>query len=820
MRIKCLQLSALRRIYKLSFRLAINEVRPTHTSSTTFAHNFTVTELLGRERENRLVFRPVQRAEGSSEWIRSTPEFGSWIDATTSDTQILTMFGDMGCGKTMVCTYVADMLERDSELVLRYYCKDEKARDRVANLYWSLIAQLLVCIPDLDIPFLEFVEASQARDPQKEFKQPKDLRDCFLELLRRASRKVFIVLDALDECDKESWEELKVFITGLSKLDSHCRVFASSRHDKKIKASIPGQKFDMVLSNDEATFIARHLVTKEYFQGECGTTFTEKDQQRMISKVSSKAEGSAIWMRMVLAYLDTLWSDDILCPNVDKLLKDMEASPHDKMKEKLGKLASKLYKRCCEKESVSGRVQPVLEFLAFAARPVTVRELSSYALFYFQGEKELSTVEETKGTHVEAYLRVIDLIHPFIHTDGKPDSIVRLVHKSVRDLIIQKDPKLWATSNTTAKISEKRGTQIHGRLASTCLRYIQHPEFNKETRISERRKEEFFNYASASWPSHIYISSNVTPEQLCDFISICKPGSSLLQNWIREYRNPSNSAFVKGVFLSEFSNLDPLVIAVQFQLDLLAEVLLNSSDIFKRGFRPSSAETSIETSLRTGRFGLAKKIFDTSGKNLRKLTFFKTLMIIYNPGTAFWGSANEKILEEMAPKQKEDCEMEEIKRKTREVGWDKFFDEIIPTLLPELIKWGPEALCAAVASSCHAVVRKLFKLADQNPKLDKSLLEDCGRKGQHQSVGLAAELGDVDMWRLLRERRGIEKHVRHIGPNGQTVLHAAAEQVHSSQWHPELLKELVDVFPEGDSILDNKGRHFRECLRQEEKVKI
>ncbi|GME27850.1 hypothetical protein GTA08_BOTSDO00767 [Neofusicoccum parvum] len=313
------------------------------------------------------------------------------------------MFGNVGCGKTTTVAYVCELLDSEEAIVCRYYCKDDGERNKVQNAYSSLIGQLLVYDPTLDEYYLKWNKNTKALDSQKQVQRPEHLRVCLVDLVRHAKRPVCIVIDALDECEETSWEELMILFGSLSNLETHCKVFLSSRHHDDIKKAIPGKTFEMSLSRDEARLIAKHILD-DYFQKEHWDHISEEERQLLLEKVCGKAERSAIWIHLVLAHVNLICKDEIPQPDLERFLEVVENAPSDQAG--LQDLYGKLYQQTCRAKKVEARkVEPILEFLAFADRPVKLREVTSFAVFLDQGQKRLP-----KALTQEDNRRTLDLI--------------------------------------------------------------------------------------------------------------------------------------------------------------------------------------------------------------------------------------------------------------------------------------------------------------------------------------------------------------------------------------------------------------------------
>lgn len=751
--------------------------------------------LLGNNRRVETDLHLEERADGSCEWLNQTPQFQSWLRSSSSKTQFLTMFGAMGCGKTTTTVYITELLESEGAVVCRYFCKDDGERNQAANVYRGLIGQLIYSVPglDLDSRFSGLYEGSKdKRDTSKL------LRSCFVQLLQIVSDKlkVYIVIDAVDECEKKAWEELVHLFKDLSGQRSPSKVFLSSRHAKDIKRGAPGNSFEMRLSRDESRRISKHLMDTKYFQN---SDISEKDRHRLVEKAFERAEGSAIWIRNILAYVDMMYSMKTFHSDVETLLRAMENTTS--AESGLPALYGKLYVKHLERHDKEPRkMELALNLLAFARRPVTLRELACFLSFHFQGEDALSKLNS------KDYLGVFDLVHPFVNTDGKPDSVVRLVHQSLKALIAQKPPSSWAEVEISQdeQTPEERQEQIrktlghqagvHRILASACLRYLKLPRCSEKRLISsgfthafhpwgsapegkpvqdfDPAKEGFgdlFNYAACHWKSHLSKCPS-RAEDAKDIISICKAGSTSLQNWSDQYRRPTCSFSADETFLPTQDELDPLVISVVLELQDMPEMIMKDQNVWTSpAFRNSSAANAIDHALLKGHFSTAITIFTLSGDRMCKRDYWDRFMRQYH--SVSW--ENNGISH-------------------NEQGWSTFINTLIKAMLPtHLPPWAPHALHTAITSRCLLATRALFSHAATNPPLHHALLSNP----HHQSlIALAAATGNPETLAFLCAQHTMTPHLHHRGPNAETAFHAAATSDH---FDPRILATLIAAWPAG-----------------------
>jgi hypothetical protein len=151
---------------------------------------------------------------------------GSWFltleNFTTfkqTDKSILWLHGDPGCGKTILSSTIIEDLkvntvpDRHSAVVFWYFSNNDTRKMSLTECIRALSAQIIAAFPK-DVPGA--IEGLWA-DKMKGNDMPKlsDLKVTIQRLLGDHKMSLFIVLDALDECREEEYEEVFDFVQGL-----------------------------------------------------------------------------------------------------------------------------------------------------------------------------------------------------------------------------------------------------------------------------------------------------------------------------------------------------------------------------------------------------------------------------------------------------------------------------------------------------------------------------------------------------------------------------------------------------------------------------
>ena len=767
-----------------------------------------VRDTLERNREDKFYNELRRRTDNACIWLTSSALFTYWV--WNSGANLLALFGDMGCGKTMTTAHVADTLAKQGRALCAYYCKDEHESAKLGNIYRNILVQFLHQQPELKLYFWSWYQRTSPLVSGNPTRADDRLRELLYDIISSSKKPVFIVLDALDECKTHPRKELFSLFQDLFQSKTAClKVFISSRYNSDIEAGLPpgGTRIELRSSQERDRAIAAYLV------GE--TDLPTEFHTKVVEALAVRARGSAIWLRLAVEYMAAL---DIA--NDMGLEMALDGLPSDKRLTQLyGKLFSKICDECQHKQTL---LQHSLEILASARRPLTLEELA-YAVFVINPVgKEAATLGELDSLAHNFGLG--KLIRPFISAaegDGGKNTKLRLVHQSLKELILTAPPAEWFSAAAMAKREQgERAAELDANLLQRCIRYLLFDEFGERslfprsdhdagesellavgdvfddevepqtpaTPISRRPSDfdpsglgfgSFFAYAAAYWTSHFSdVSSEGRPDaqQLSE---LCRKGSQRLENWVEQWRRPYCSYIPEHDYPEAMSNLDPLVIAAIFGPAASVTDLLRMGLDFSI-LTQDSAWTAVNHLMNRGDISTIKGL--VHDKALQStLCCCKLLYTVI----AAWRQSE-------APQSPASS--------TRE--WEEIFSFLISNLREDLINCGNDLLRRAARSGCITLIQQLFAAAKYDAALQLALVEPDdeltrggGSLGQHQSIGEAAYEGHADIVRFLCEQPGLESHLRYINQGGNTAFHHAVRRLNEG-----VLRTLIQHWPEGVDI--------------------
>ncbi|KAJ5960179.1 uncharacterized protein N7479_007329 [Penicillium vulpinum] len=759
------------------------------------------------------------RADKACEFLLKHPNFINWYRA--SDSQQLVVFGDMGSGKSFAMAFLADELVRRGKhqipqpKVCYYYCRDDGS-GKTTFILSALILSLLAQLTGLKKPFVEWYKEAQTSGDFDPATNVTKLGEFLHKVLEAIDRPVSIVIDGLDECNRESRSSLLITLKEISQKVSGLKVLLSSRAQGEILEQLHDTaKVEMIADTHRDGIIVEKAVERKLFD------LSPDVKSLVIERLTRLAKGSAIWTRMTIELIETR---RIMAFDPMKTFLEEMSLP-----EQLLELYNTLLSRCSSNDPENlNLASTALKLLAITSRPLSILELA-WAV-------ALGTARHVTTTDALAKLvdhqRIMRLIHPFIaHVDF--DDIkkyqVRLVHQSVKEFVLknlvsnQPCPHGLISKESDQIILDQHSGSLQAFMFDICTRYLLLENIGRTTLFSEelvaiaelpqesdifdnnegaaeydlyctwevwekdmihfdptdRGFGEFFVYASCHWVDHF---GAITVEHLPSLETIeklCQARSTRLANWIEQNCRPGCALTPRFEFDS--SLYDPLSITSLYGSVAMLRDMLENSSFDNVNFFPQPAMGAAREILRWGYdMSRLEMIFfsERLGHQLRNLDFFRLII----------KSWCNRIL--------------------TSYEWDLLFD-LVNDMSDQLVQeqWGNELLCISASAGCMPIVQRLMTNAQHSPELRSELLRESRFdrwsrivKPTQQSIGEAVLGNNVDVVEYLLGENDIEAHLRYRSSSGENVLHLA-----SKICNPEIFRLLIPRFQEGIHQKDDKG---------------
>ncbi|EXK77499.1 hypothetical protein FOQG_17796 [Fusarium oxysporum f. sp. raphani 54005] len=297
-----------------------------------------------------------RRHPGTGTWLLNSPAFQEW---KLGSRQHLWLYGLAGCGKTILSTTILDhLLQIDAHTTLAFFFDfNDPGKQKLEDLLRSLADQLYHKANEaarrLDSLFTSHDDGRRQPDTNA-------LSACVDAMIQTAG-KVFIIVDALDECTTR--EELLQWLKHLA--SRKAQLIGTGRPEADFQREIPDSfnELNCILLDKEAvnadirSYVIATLENKP--------DFVKKELSRGIlqeirDKIGDGADGMFRWAACQLESLAR-------CLSPAAIKTALESLPHD---------LNETYSRMLQdipSEYKSGAIR-LLQFLAYTKRPLTLSE--------------------------------------------------------------------------------------------------------------------------------------------------------------------------------------------------------------------------------------------------------------------------------------------------------------------------------------------------------------------------------------------------------------------------------------------------------------
>ncbi|KAK4451259.1 hypothetical protein QBC34DRAFT_484100 [Podospora aff. communis PSN243] len=249
---------------------------------------------------------------GTWQWILEEPTYLSWVEDTSS-CQIW-VSGDPGCGKTTLASLVVgniseDIVSGDQGSILLYFFFDGTVAPRGDTALFALIHQLLKAYPSLTR-----VVDQQLKSINSQFGlNLHHLCDIFESLVHSREtkfRRIFCILDAVDECESTSTAKVVDFLSNLQVPDGYAfKLLITARHTSLASDVLrdinPQYRIDLAdhslaMANDISAFI-RDRCIKVQNRTRCSDAVRQAIEKRLMAR----SDNTFLWVCLVVELLET-----------------------------------------------------------------------------------------------------------------------------------------------------------------------------------------------------------------------------------------------------------------------------------------------------------------------------------------------------------------------------------------------------------------------------------------------------------------------------------------------------------------------------------
>jgi hypothetical protein len=455
-----------------------------------------------------------RRQQGTGQWLLESPEYQDWL---STNKQTLFCPGIPGAGKTILTAIVIENLQtrfdNDSTIGIVYFYYNFKNQDQqtTTKLMASFLRQL--CFSQSPLP--EAVKSLHDKHIVKNT-QPtlKDIAGALQSVVKAFSR-VFIAIDALDECRAQ---ERSLFLSELFKLqaETNINIFVTSRPILDIKNAFQGCiSLDIVASQEDI---------EKYFDGHMSKLpkFVHDDadlKERIKTSVTDVAQGMLVlnpfyecfnkkgthnWPRFLLAQLYLGILEDKVSPKAMKqALTKFQCISLEKTEDQKFKILQAIYDDTMtrikqQKPGFCHLATSALSWLSHAKRQLKTLELQ-HALAVNMELDSNNIPEKFDDDSITAIELIVSSCHGLVTVDEESD-VIRLVHYTTQEYF-DRTRQQWFPEAETA-------------ITNVCTLYLTMNDFyfraggeisseeNRSTMTKKLQLDPFFGYACVNWGHH------------------------------------------------------------------------------------------------------------------------------------------------------------------------------------------------------------------------------------------------------------------------------------------------------------------------------
>lgn len=438
--------------------------------------------------------RVEDRVEDTCMWFLQHDHFQEW---TKQESGPLLVSADPGCGKSVLAKHLIDNVLPRSATICYFFFKDQD-QSTVRQALCALLHQLFSQKPVL----IQHAMKQFEKDGRGLIGTSKSLWAILEDAVRDSQAgPVIIVLDALDECAEEEFENLMRNLESQMRSNQLARgrlkYLLTSRPYEQIvskfrglldafpRIHIPGEEESETISqevNRVIEFRVERLATEK--------ALSDRVKDRLAGELLKMTHRTYLWVYLVFDYLKT---------------EDFKKTPKgvQSIVESLPKSVNQAYERILNKSKEPLMVRRALSIILAAGRPLSLWEMN-FAVNIDETVQTLQDLDLEEENHFKSRLRSwCGLFVSVYH--GK----IYFLHQTARDFLLNNLP-LSSTISPEARWQRSITVrQAHNLLAELCVRYLNF--FNSDTGLRagsapeashQINSQAFLDYSAKFWGLH------------------------------------------------------------------------------------------------------------------------------------------------------------------------------------------------------------------------------------------------------------------------------------------------------------------------------
>ena len=471
---------------------------------------------------------------GTCEWLLRHERYTTWA---ASDQALLWIKGKPGSGKSTLLKYAfSNHAVKNNALVLSFFFhgRGDELQKTPLGLLRSLLHQILRQAPDALQDLVDRFEQKRKENgrPGEKWHWHKGELGSFLESSLpkvTKTRPVWLFVDALDECGKDSAvtlvETFKTLLKSIASQPVHLGQFHicfSCRHYPVV--DLDEGMFKICAEDENAMDISTFVNGKL-------AAFRTRTSSTIPALVTKRASGVFMWARLVVERVLDLEREGAG-------LKTLEAAVRSHPPE-----LDELYQQLIR--DMDAASLKLVQWICFAFRPLSIDEMRWAMLIEadcsYQSLQACRSAEDYVPDSVRMKRRVQTLsrgLAEVTHTQA-----VQFIHQSVKDFFAEKGLSALNGGQTLTEAAMR----AHFRFSKICIRYLAMEEIGLSTSgdnngFSSLSKESvnsdfhFLRYATTSWVAHTQQCDAGTVPHNDLLASFGWPSNAHVESWARIYQ--------------------------------------------------------------------------------------------------------------------------------------------------------------------------------------------------------------------------------------------------------------------------------------------
>ncbi|KAL7266091.1 hypothetical protein RUND412_011377, partial [Rhizina undulata] len=489
------------------------------------------------------------RQPNTRNWLFEKHDFIQWNESSSST--IFWLHGIAGAGKTMLASSVIDMSWPTNYAVAYFYCKyGEVDRQEPTSILSTIVKQLSLLSPEGFLPKAVISFYEEQRKDGIEFRPlGLDKSSELIQQLSKAFDQTVIIVDALDECNKETRFSLLVALKKLRSSTEGLKIFLTSRNDDDIRLELETESEVFIQSSDNSgdielfveTEVEKYISTKRLLSGEVRPELKQTIKDTLVQG----ADGMFLWVRLQIEHIRKEKSETAVRNALQRLPKGLEAT--------YSVLWAKIQEDTEDNRCLAERT---LKWIICAKRPLRLREIIEAASIT---PKQWAENPDHAGV---THTALLDVCQNLLVLDEQLD-VLRTAHFSVTEFLLG--------TITSA--------EAHTFAAEVCLTLLcceNHVNSSRQTENHVLDNYAMSNYVMENWAEHIRLSGDGS-KTLKELKSMFFEPSPAYSKWLRAAskldRNLKSNPGGR--------ELNPLWVACYFQLWDIFKFFLDSNSDYK-----------------------------------------------------------------------------------------------------------------------------------------------------------------------------------------------------------------------------------------------